>query len=125
MPCPTTTAGHLPRGAVVRRLRAGAGGDAADARGQLGRELVRAGPLFGGELHRAAGRGREERGLRGDLFRVKAAGARGRHQIPRQDARVLGALGALDPAERLALRLRVLFSSSPPELLDPGAVAPL
>jgi glycerophosphoryl diester phosphodiesterase len=39
--------------------------------------------------------------------------------------RVLCQLRALDPAERLALRLRVLFSSSPPETLDPHAVAPL
>jgi glycerophosphoryl diester phosphodiesterase len=39
--------------------------------------------------------------------------------------RVLRQLRALDPAERLALRLRVLFSSSPPETLDPHAVAPL
>ena len=31
----------------------------------------------------------------------------------------------LAPAERLALRLRVLFSSTPPELVDPGAVTPL
>jgi glycerophosphoryl diester phosphodiesterase len=39
--------------------------------------------------------------------------------------RVLRQLRALDPAERLALRLRVLFSSSPPETFDPHAVAPL
>ena len=31
----------------------------------------------------------------------------------------------LAPAERLALRLRVLFTSRPPELVDPGAVTPL
>jgi hypothetical protein len=31
----------------------------------------------------------------------------------------------LAPAERLALSLRVLFSSTPPELVDPSAVTPL
>jgi len=38
---------------------------------------------------------------------------------------VVRQLRALEPAERLALRLRVLFSAAPPEMLDPQAVAPL
>jgi hypothetical protein len=32
---------------------------------------------------------------------------------------------ALDRAERLALRLRVLFDRPPPQMTDPAAVTPL
>jgi hypothetical protein len=44
---------------------------------------------------------------------------------PATAVRVLQQLRALTPPERLALRLRVLFGSPPPELLNPDSVTPL
>lgn len=44
---------------------------------------------------------------------------------PATAVRVLEQLRNLTPPERLALRLRVLFGSPPPELLDPDSVTPL
>ena len=78
-----------PQGRLLRDapgLLGGARGDAADLGGELGRELVRARPLLGRELHRADAARREQRRLGRDLLRIEPARARGRDQVPRRGA---------------------------------------